>query len=294
MQIHPSVTVSVRPAPLVPRQPAAYLEGTDVAPSDRARGMFARHNEPPLAQTVRIASESLTARRIAGESNRESPHRASGFDLRGHLAEIDRSVRKRLGFFGREHNLNREEVRDLSSAFHAKLRQIYEAARDTDAGPRRVNRAVRRAFQSLRSDLRGMIDRRGEPGATVGVTPAAGSGTITPTPEVPPDAGASGSGSSTTSTIPGVTVSVGTAPPPPPVPVSDPAAAERDPMEVLAEALTQFVGRFDAMMDLLEVLLTNELGDPPEGETSGSTSLFESISGLVAAQETGSAIDQDG
>jgi len=228
------------------------------------------------------------ARRVSGDAGRAAPEPGAKFDLRAHLAEIDRDTRKRLQNLGREHGLSGDELRDISRSFHAKLRKIYEASRGTDAGPQRVNRAVRRAFQGVRAELHAKINPPADPGTTVGVTPGAGGNGVPPTTEVPPtdDTSSTGSGS-TTSTIPGVTVSVGTAPPPPPIPVADPAE-ELDPLAVLANALTQFVNRFDSMMDLFEALIVNGLGNQSGDEGENSASPFEIVSNMLDAQQAAS------
>jgi hypothetical protein len=296
MQIHPSVTVSVRPAPIAPERPAATPRGTDAVRGDGVRGRIVVQRETPFGQNVRAAAEGLLARQVSGEAVRGAPQQAEPFDLRSHLAEIDEKMGKRIEFFGREHGLNADEVRELSQSFHAKLRKIYEAARDTDAGPKRVNRAVRRAFQGVRADLHIAIGRSVDSNTTVSSDAAAGGNGVTPTSEAPPSTGSgSGSGSGTTSTVPGVTVSVGTAPPPPPIPVADPATEPTDPLAVLANALTQFVDRFDSMMDLFETLIANGIGNSSgSGGGSAPTNLSQALSDLLAASNTGNAVDQNG
>jgi len=154
MHIHASVNVSVRPAPLAPERPAAKPEGTDAAPRDAARGKAVLREESPLAQNVRLAAESLVARRVA-DGARGEPERAARFDLRAHLAEIDRDVRKRLDHFGRQHGLNADELRDLGREFHGKLHRIYEAASETDAGLRQLQQAGR-SLERVRGELLGL------------------------------------------------------------------------------------------------------------------------------------------
>jgi hypothetical protein len=297
MQIHPSITVSVRPAPLATERPAANPREIDARPRDTVPPPLGKPTPSPLGQSVRLAVEELQARQVTGEARRDAPERAQGFDLRAHLAEIDRDVRKRLEFFGNEHGLDTDELRDLSQSFHAKLRKIYEAAKDTDAGPRRVNRAVRRAFQGVRSDLRAMVGRQVESDVTVGTTPAPGG--IQPASETPPadNTGAGSGTTTTTSTVPGVTVSVGIAPPPPPPAPPSASGEERDPIDVLAEAMTAFVQRFDSMMDLFEALIAGGFGGGSGSSGGGSTSsssLFQTLADLMAAQETGTSVDTNG